>query len=343
MTQEQKMIRAKLGLLELAKQLGNVSQACKMMGYSRDSSTGSRSCTTKAVSWLYQEISRRKPILKNRTPPEIEQAVVQMAIEQPAWGQVRVSEALKRRGLSISPAGVRCVWQRHDLTSMKLRLKALDAKAAQEGILLTEAQIAALEKATADKEAHGEFESECPGYCGAQDTFYVGTLKGVGRIYQQTVIDTYAKVAFAKLYDRKTPITAAEILNDRVVPFYDEHGIRLCRVLTDRGTEFCGNESHEYELYLAVEDIDHSRTKTKSPQTNGICERFHRTLLDEFYRIAFRKKIYRTIEELQADLDAWIAEYNEKRSHQGRWCFGKTPMQTFLDALPLAKEKLMAA
>jgi transposase InsO family protein len=180
---------------------------------------------------------------------------------------------------------------------------------AQDGILLTEAQIAALEKAKADKEAHCEFESECPGYCGAQDTFYVGTLKGVGRIYQQTFIDTYAKVAFAKLYDRKTPITAAEILNDRVVPFYDEHGIRLSRVLTDRGTEFCGTQSHEYELYLAVEDIDHSRTKTKSPQTNGICERFHRTVLDEFYRVAFRKKIYRTIDELQTDLDAWITEY----------------------------------
>jgi hypothetical protein len=85
----------------------------------------------------------------------------------------------------------------------------------------------ALEKAKADKEAHGEFDSECPGYCGAQDTFYVGTLKGVGRIYQQTFIDTYAKVAFAKLYDRKTPIIAAEILNDRVVRFYDQHGIRL--------------------------------------------------------------------------------------------------------------------
>ena len=158
----------------------------------------------------------------------------------------------------------------------------------------------------------------------SQDTFYVGTLKGVGRVYQQTFIDTYAKVAFAKLYDRKTPITAAEILNDRVVPFYDEHGIRLSRVLTDRGTEFCGTQSHDYELYLAVEDIDHSRTKTKSPQTNGICERFHRTVLDEFYRIAFRKKIYQAIDELQTDLDTWLVDYNHRRPHQGRWCFGKT-------------------
>jgi transposase InsO family protein len=129
-----------------------------------------------------------------------------------------------------------------------------------------------------------------------------------------------------------------------VVPFYDEHDVRLCRVLTDRGTEFCGNpERHEYELYLAVEDVDHSRTRTRRPQTNGICERFHKTLLDEFYRVAFRKKIYRSIDALQADLDAWIASYNQQRPHQGRWCFGKTPMQTFLDAIPLAKEKLMAA
>ena len=135
----------------------------------------------------------------------------------------------------------------------------------------------------------------------------MSAMKGVGRIYQQTFIDTYTKVVFAKLYDRKTPITAAEILNDRVLLFFEEHGIVLCRVLTDRGTEYCGNpEHHDYELYLAVEDIDHTRTKTKSPQTNGICERFHRTVLDEFYRVAFRKKIYRTIDELQNDLDVWV-------------------------------------
>jgi Integrase core domain len=292
-----------------------------------------------------REISRRKPCPKNRVEEHVEKAVLEMALEKPAFGQVRVANELTKRGLFVSPTGVRSVWLRHDLETFRKRLKALEAKAAQEHLVLTEEQLRAMERAREEKEAHGEIETAHPGYLGTQDTYYVGTIKSVGRIiYQQTFLDTYAKVAFAKLYDRKNALVAADLLNDRVLPFFEEHEIPLLRVLTDRGTEFCGQrEHHEYELYLAVENIDHSRTKARHPQTNGICERFHRTIQEEFYATAFRKKLYTSLEELQADLDAWLDEYNRTRPHSGKYCYGKTPLQTFTDSIPLAREKMLDA
>ena len=342
MKSESKLIKTKLGLLKLAEHLGNVSQACNVMGYSRDSFYRIKELYDTGGEIALQEISRKKPNPKNRVEEHIEEAVVKLAIDNPALGQVRVSNELRKTGIFISPCGVRCVWQRHDLETFAKRLKALEAKVAQEGMLLTEAQIIALERKKEKREAMGEIETEHPGYLGAQDTYYVGNIKGVGRIYQQTFIDTYCKVAFAKLYDRKNAITAADMLNDRVLPFFEEHEIPLLRVLTDRGTEYCGRrEYHEYELYLNVEEIDHSKTKARHPQTNGICERFHRTIQNEFYAIAFRKRIYSTLEELQADLDLWIREYNEDRTHSGKYCFGKTPLQTFYDSINLAKEKML--
>lgn len=335
-----KLIKNKVGLLKLAEELGNVSHACKLFGYSRDSFYRFKELYDEGGEAALQEISRRKPIPKNRVEPEIEDAVVEMATDQPAFGQLRASNELRKKGIFISPAGVRGVWLRHNLETLKKRLKGLEAKLGTDGLVLTEAQVIALERAKEEKTAHGEIETHHPGYLGAQDTYYVGTIKGVGKIYQQTFIDTYSKVAFGKVYDRKHAIVSADMLNDRVIPFYEEYGIRLLRILTDRGTEYCGTrDHHEFELYLALEDIDHTRTKARSPQTNGICERFNRTIQEEFYSIAFRKKIYTSLEQIQADLDEWIDYYNRNRTHTGKYCFGRTPLQTFEETVSLAKEK----
>lgn len=343
MTSTQKIIQPKLGLLKLAEKLGNVSEACKVMGYSRDSFYRFQKLYEEGGELALKEISRSKPLLKNRIAEGDEQAVVAYAMEHPEQGQARASNELKKRGVSVSPAGIRCVWLRHDLETMQKRLKALEAKVAQDGMILTESQVAALERKKEEQESKGEIETQHPGYLGAQDTYYVGYIKGVGKIYQQTFIDTYSRVAFAKLYDRKNALVAADMLNDKVLPFYEEQGIDLLRILTDRGTEYCGaREHHEYQLYLTIEDIDHTKTKAKSPQTNGICERFHRTIQEEFYAIAFRKKMYDSLQGMQADLDEWMEYYNTQRSHSGRYCFGKTPLQTWQDSKELATAKSLA-
>ncbi len=338
----ERIIKHKLGLLNLAEELGNVSKACQMMGLSRDTFYRYKSAVENGGVEALLEKDRRQPNLKNRTDERTESAVLAYAVEQPAHGQVRSSNELRKRGYFISPSGIRGVWLRHGLAKFRDRLKALEEKVAQEGLILTEAQVAAMEKKRQDDEAAGEIETAHPGYLGSQDTFYVGTLKGVGRIYQQTYVDTYAKVAFAKLYTTKTPITAADLLNDRVLPFFEQQGLPVLRILTDRGTEYCGKaEQHDYQLYLAINDIDHTKTKAKSPQTNGICERFHKTVLQEFYQVAFRKKLYTDLESLQADLDAWLVGYNAERTHQGKMCCGRTPMATLEDGKRIWKEKLI--
>ena len=248
----QKIIRHKVGLLNLAEELGNVSKACQVMGLSRDTFYRYRDAVEEGGVEALLERTRRVPNPKNRVDLETEETVVAYAVEYPAHGQVRVSNELRKRGVFVSPSGVRSIWLRHDLAHFKARLKALEAKVAEEGIILTEAQIQALEKKKLDDEAWGEIDTAHPGYLGSQDTFYVGTLKGVGRVYQQTYIDTYAKLAQAKLYKTKTPITAADMLNDKVLPFYEQHELPVLRILTDRGTEYWGRaDRHDYQLFLA--------------------------------------------------------------------------------------------
>jgi transposase InsO family protein len=337
-----KIIKHKVGLLNLAEELGNVSKACQVMGLSRDTFYRYKSAVEEGGVEALFEKSRRKANMKNRVDDKTEDAVVNDAIAFPAHGQHRASNELRRKGIFVSGSGVRSIWLRHELENFKQRLKALEKKIAAEGIILTEAQVSALERKKEDDAVCGEIETAYPGYLGSQDTFYVGTLKGVGRVYQQPFVDTYSKVSFAKLYTTKTPITAADLLNDRVLPFFEAHQLPVLRMLTDRGTEYCGKaEQHDYPLYLALNDIDHSKTKVRSPQSNGICERFHKTILQEFYQITFRKKLYSDIEMLQKDLDEWVDFYNNKRTHQGKMCSGRTPLETLIDGKQIWKEKFI--
>lgn len=222
------------------------------------------------------EKSRKAPRMGNRLAPEVEQKVLEYAREFPTHGQVRVENELKQKGLQISAGGVRGIWIRHGIPTKKERLKRLETWVAETGKVLTESQVQALENAKQEKEAHGEIETFHPGFLMGQDTYYVGYIKGIGKIFQQTGIDTYPKVGFAKVYTDKTALTAADFLNDKVLPFFDSQGIRLLRTLTDRGTEYCGHpDTHPYQLFLHLNDMEHSRTKARHPQTNGCTERLN--------------------------------------------------------------------
>jgi hypothetical protein len=298
-----KIIKYKVGLLNLTEELGNVSKACKVMGLSSDIFYRYQSAIEEGGMDALFDQNRRKTTIKIVLMKLLSKPFVAYALDYPAHGQRRASNELRKRGLFVSGSGVRSVWLRYSPANFKSRLKALESKVTADGCTLTESQIVALERKRHDDDACGEIETAHPGYLRSQDTFYGGTFKGVGRVYQKTLVDTYSKIAFAKLYTTKTPITSAGLLNDKVLPFFEQHDLPMLRILTDRGTEFCGKvEQHDYQSYLALNDIDHTK-KTQSPKMKGICERFHKIILQEFYQVTLRKKIYENIDTIQKYLD----------------------------------------
>jgi transposase InsO family protein len=336
MTKDQYIIQRKVNIIELGATLGNISDACRKLGVSRQHYYDIKQAIAEDGLEGLLEKSRKAPRMGNRVSPEIEQRVLNYSLEFPTHGQVRVSNELKRQGIILSGGGVRSIWQRHQLEKKHLRLKRLEKWAAENTDVLTESQVQALEAAKEEKEAHGEIETHHPGFLLGQDTYYVGYIKGIGKIYQQTGIDTYSNVGFAKVYNDKTALAAADFLNDKVLPHYDQNGISLLRVLTDRGTEYCGKpENHPYQLFLHLTDIEHTRTKVRHPQTNGCTEKLNQTIQDEFYAVAFRKTLYTSMAQIQADLDAFMDKYNRDRTNQGRHCKGRTPAETFTEGLAL--------
>lgn len=328
--------KRKLSLLQLAEELGNVSKACQLMGYHRDSFYEiKRAFQTSGVAALVEQRRGPRGPHPNRVSSEVEQTILDFCLAHPTKGSQFVANQLRLQGVQVSQSGVRGVWQRHDLLTRHKRLLRLEAQARDTTFLLSDEQMRLLERAGSDVLPQ-HVESNAPGELLNQDTFYWGTLKGVGKVYVQVVVDTFCSLAFAKVYTSKMPVTAADTMYERVLPFYEALGIPVQAILTDNGREFCGKpEQHPYELLLAMEGIEHRTTKIATPRTNGFVERMNRTLLDECFRVAGRQTWYITPAEIQRDLDTFLRYYNLERSHQGYRLRGRTPAQALRESLQL--------
>jgi transposase InsO family protein len=327
MTAEEKLARQRLSVLDLAQALGNVSEACRQRGVSRAQFYEyKRRFQTHGLAGLRDlpPIHKTHPFT---TPPEVVERILALSMEHPAWGCSRLRDTLHLEGISVSSVTIQSILNKSGMGSRYERLLKLESQAAEQAIELTPEQVARIEKNNpCFRERH--IESSRPGELLAQDTFFVGSLKGVGKVYLHVAVDTFSSYAFGFLHTSKQPEAAAAVLHNDVLPFYQERGLAVGAVLTDNGREFCGTENHPYEMYLDLNDIEHRRTRVRHPQTNGFVERFNRTVLDEFFRVAFRTRLYESVEALQTDLDTWLAYYNTERTHQGYRNMGRRPMET---------------
>ncbi len=341
MTTREKIARRKLSLLELANEMDNVSRACRIMGYSRQQFYEiRRNYQTYGADGLIDRLPGPKGPHPNRVAPEIETAILDHCLAHPGHGALRVAHELMLKGVQVSSGGVRGVWSRHGLLTKHERLLRLEKTVAERKIELTDDQVRLLERFSPEfRERH--IEAPHTGALVAVDTFFVGHLKGVGKVYLQTVIDCHSRYAWGRLYTSKLPVTAVHVMNNDVLPTFEQHGAAIDTVLSDNGREFCGRpDRHPYELFLQLEGIGHRTTRVRRPQSNGFVERLHRTLLDEHFRVMGRAKFYEGVAEMQADLDAYLVTYNTKRPHQGRGMRGRTPQKAFTQGIPKPKNKM---
>ena len=336
MTTRERITRRKLGLLQLAAELTNVSKVCRIMGYSRQQFYEiRRNYQTFGSEGLLDRLPGAKGPHPNRVEESVEAAILEHSLSYPTQGPMRVAQELALKGVQVSSGGVRGVWHRHDLLTRHQRLLRLEKSVREQTLDLSEDQIRALERFSPEFRER-QIIVRATGELVAVDTFMVGALKGVGRIYLQSVIDCFSRYAWGRLYTTKLPVTAVHILNEDVLPTFDEHEIGIKTILSDNGREFCGRpDRHPYELFLQLEEIEHRTTRVRRPQSNGFVERFHKTLLDEHFRIMGRTKWYESVEQMQEDLDEFLHKYNHERPHQGRGMQGRTPYKVFLEGLQI--------
>ena len=333
----EKMARHRLRVLELAEKLGSVTQACRMSGMDRTSFyEWKRRYQTHGMEGLLDMPPVPKKHHPRETPDHVVEAVLELSAANPAWGSKRLEDELCAQGIVLSNFTVQKILKKQKLGTRFQRFLALETmllagEEMPEDLLLT------LEKLNPSlKERH--VESSAPGELVSFDTFYVGSFKGIGRVYLFTAVDTFGSYAFALLACSKQAVHAAELLYGQVLPFYEAHSLKLGAVLTDNGTEFCGREDHPFEALLFTAEVEHRRTRVKRPQTNGFVERFHRTILEEFFRVELRKRVFSRLEELETALQEWICHYNVKRPHQGYRNLGRPPYTVVTDTLNASQD-----
>jgi len=323
----EKLARKRLSVLQLAESLGNVTEACRRSGMDR---TSFYAWKKRFAEHGLEGLKDLPPIHKTHpqtTPEKTVKRLLELSLERPGWGCTKLSDYLKLEGHSISSPTAQKILIRNNMASKYDRLMRLEEKHLQEGLELSVEQIRLIEKMNpVFRERH--VESSEPGELLCQDTKLVGYLSGFGKIYVQAVIDTYGSYGFACIFSSKRPEASVALLHNDVLPQYKEWGIDIHTLLTDNGREYCGTDAHPYEIYLQLNDIEHRRTKVRSPQTNGFVERFNRTLKEEFFIPALKKKIYTSMDELHEDLDKWLYHYNYERPHRGYRNMGKRPFET---------------
>ena len=268
-------------------------------------------------------IPRSAPAQPNQTPMDVESKILNFIEDHPSYGQVRIANELNRKQVIVTSSAVYNVLRRLNLNTRKMRLEHIRIK---HGIVATPSD---LERAK-DRAKTRSLDTRYPGHIIGMDVFYVGTLKGVGRIFQITAIDTYSSYAWAKLYTDKSALSACDFM---IHVHNNSQDIPIESVLTDNGLEFTthhASKNHSFERLLSELNVRHRLTKVRHPWTNGACERLNRTILEEFYQLAFRTRIYETFEQLNDDLQKYLRIYNYQRTHQGKRTNCRVPAELYL-------------
>ncbi|MBY5921525.1 helix-turn-helix domain-containing protein [Ferrimonas balearica] len=328
MSKKDAEIRSKLALLQLVEELGSVSKACEIMGYSRDSYYRFKKQFDEAGPQGLKNLSKKRSVMKNRLAPEVEAQVIEIALDYPNYGQSRVAELLTARGCIISPSGVRSVWLRHNLETKKNRLLALQNQLAQRAELdgASRDKMEMVHRLTQDM---GELECQYPGELWVQDTFAINTNGGLGTLYQHTFIDAYTQLAFVRLSADKDARAAQQFLHEGAVPWCHTLNLPIDTILTDKGAEFFGPQSGPYQTMIAELGCKHIHMRAyNGPVVNGLAARFQSLMNNEFYAPLFKSSRVEEIATLQAKLDQWLSDYNQSFAVSGRYTLGKAPMQT---------------